>query len=297
MTRYAPLLLIALLWAPPSLAQNAMADVTIETVQVADNLYMLVGRGGNIGLSVGDDGAFMIDDQFAPLTDTILEAVAALTDASVRFVVNTHWHGDHTGGNENMGAAGALIVAHENVRRRMSTEPFTAAVNRTTPPSPEAALPVITFTDEVTFHWNDDVLRVLHLLHAHTDGDAVIHFAEAHAVHMGDTYFNGFYPYIDVSAGGTIDGVIHVARTVIEMSDEDTAILPGHGPLSSQAELQAYHDLLVELRDGIQALIDQGLGRDEVIAAKPTRAYDAQYGQGFMQPDLCTGLVYDSLTK
>ncbi|MEM1126042.1 MAG: MBL fold metallo-hydrolase, partial [Bacteroidota bacterium] len=263
----------------------------------ADNLYMLVGRGGNIGLSVGDDGAFMIDDQFAPLTDTILEAVAALTDASVRFVVNTHWHGDHTGGNENMGAAGALIVAHENVRRRMSTEPFTAAFNRTTPPSPEAALPVITFTDEVTFYWNDDVLRVLHLPHAHTDGDAVIHFAEAHAVHMGDTYFNGFYPYIDVSAGGTIDGVIHVARTVIEMSDEDTAILPGHGPLSSQAELQAYHDLLVELRDGIQALIDQGLSRDEVIAAKPTRAYDAQYGQGFMRPDLWTGLVYDSLTK
>ncbi len=169
------ILLIAVLFAagttgvPAVLAQD-MADVEIQVVDVAEGIYMLVGRGGNIGVSVGDDGVFLIDDQYAPLTEKIKAAVATKSDKPVRFVVNTHWHGDHVGGNENMGKAGAILVAHENVRKRMSTEQFMEAFGRSVPPSPQGALPVVTFTDTVTFHFNDDDLRVFHVAGAHTDG-------------------------------------------------------------------------------------------------------------------------------
>ena len=163
-------LLFLILGAPAAFAQQNFDEVQIETVPVADGVFMLVGSGGNIGLSVGEDGAFLIDDQYAPLTDKIRAAVTAQTDAPIRFVVNTHWHGDHTGGNEHMGQAGAIIVAHENVRKRMSTEQFLKAFNMRTPPSPPGALPVVTFTVAVTFHWNGDDIRVFHVAPAHTDG-------------------------------------------------------------------------------------------------------------------------------
>jgi glyoxylase-like metal-dependent hydrolase (beta-lactamase superfamily II) len=198
-----PILTVLAVAPATSFAQSA-EDVVVEAARVAGNVYMITGQGGNIGLCTGDDGAFLIDDQFAPLTDQILAAVAELTPEPVRFVVNTHWHFDHTGGNENLGEAGAIIVAHENVRKRLSTEQFMAAFNRTVPASPPGALPVITFTDAVTFHWNDDELHVLHVKPAHTDGDAIIHFRRANVIHVGDVYFNGMYPFIDASAGGCI---------------------------------------------------------------------------------------------
>ena len=281
---------------PPVLAQD-MANVQIQIVDVAEGVYMLVGRGGNIGVSAGDDGVFLIDDQFAPLTEKIKAAVATKSDQPIRFVVNTHWHGDHVGGNENMGEAGAILVAHENVRTRMSTAQFNEVFNRTTPPSPPGALPVITFTDALTFHWNDDDLHVFHVEHAHTDGDAIIHFKKANAVHMGDTYFNGTYPFIDISSGGKIDGVIAAADVVLALSDNATKIMPGHGPLSNKAELQAYRDMLATARDRIQALVSEGKSRDEVVAARPTSDLDAEWGGGFMQPDVWVGLVYLSLTR
>ncbi|WP_428820303.1 MBL fold metallo-hydrolase [Microbulbifer sp. MCCC 1A16149] len=278
-------------------AQRDFSKVEIEPKPVADNLYMLTGAGGNMALFTGDDGAFMVDDQFAPLSEKILATVAELTDKPLRFVVNTHWHGDHTGGNENMGKAGALIVAHENVRKRMSTEQFTKLWNRTTPPSPAAALPVITFTDVTTFHWNGDEVRVQHVGPAHTDGDAIILFKNANVIHMGDTFFNGSYPYVDLSAGGSIDGVIENARRVLEIADDQTTIIPGHGPLSDKKGLQQYHDLLVRLRSKIKTLVDAGNSREQVIAAKPTREFDEHYGQGFMKPDVWTGIVFDSLKQ
>lgn len=278
-------------------AQRDFSKVEIKPEQLSDNLYLLTGAGGNMALFTGEDGAFMVDDQFAPLSEKILAVVSELTDEPLRFVVNTHWHGDHTGGNENMGKAGALVVAHENVRKRMSTEQFTKLWNRTTPPSPAAALPVITFTDATTFHWNGDEVRVQYVGPAHTDGDAIILFKKANVIHMGDTFFNGSYPYVDLSAGGSVDGVIENARRVLELTDEKTKIIPGHGPLTDKKGLQQYHDLLVRLRGKIKTLVDAGNTREQVIAAKPTREFDAHYGQGFMKPDIWTGIVYDSLKQ
>ncbi len=279
--------------ATPLVAQ--MEDVEIRTVPVADGVYMLMGSGGNIGLSIGEDGAFVIDDQFAPLTDKILAAIRALTDKPVSFVINTHWHGDHTGGNENMGKAGAIIVAHENVRVRMSEEQFIEAFDSRTPPAPVGALPIITFSDAVTFHWNGDDIRVFHVEHAHTDGDAMVRFSHANAVHMGDTYFSGTYPFIDVSTGGGIDGVIRAAALILETVDDNTQIIPGHGDLSNRAELRDYWEMLITVRLRMRKLIDEGKSKEQIVAAKPTADLDAKWGGGFMEPDVWVGIVYDGM--
>jgi cyclase len=286
---------LALVAAPALAQQQDFSKVEIKPEKVAEGIYMLAGAGGNIGLSVGRNGTYVIDDQYAPLTDKILAAIRAITPDPVRFVVNTHWHGDHTGGNENMGKAGALLVAHENVRRRMSAEQFNATFNRTTPASPEGALPVVTFTEAVTFHWNGDEIRVSHVPPAHTDGDSIVHFVKADVVHMGDLFFNGGFPFIDTSSGGKVDGVIGAADRVLAAIGDKTRVIPGHGPLATRADLQSYRDTLKTLRDRIAKLKAEGRSRDEVIAAKPTADHDAKWGTGFMKGDVFTGLVYDSL--
>ena len=289
--------LAACLWltAAPALAQQDFSKVEVKAEKVAEGVYMLTGAGGNMGLSVGKSGTYLIDDQYAPLSDKIVLAIRLITPDPVRFVVNTHWHGDHTGGNENLGKAGALLVAHENVRKRMSTEQFMGALGRKVEPSPEGALPVVTFTDAVTFHWNGDEIRAYHVPPAHTDGDVIIHFAKADVVHMGDVFFNGGYPFIDTSSGGRIDGVIAAAERVLGGIGEKTRLIPGHGPVGTKADLQAYRDGLKTLRDRIAKLKAEGKTRDQAIAAKPTADYDAKWGTGFMKGDTFTGLVYDSL--
>jgi glyoxylase-like metal-dependent hydrolase (beta-lactamase superfamily II) len=227
-----------------ALAQD-MSKVEIKIHPVRDGIYMLEGQGGNIGLLVGNDGAFLIDDQFAPLTKKILAAVKKLNPKHPKFLVNTHWHFDHTGGNENLGEAGTVIVAHDNIRKRMSTKQFIAAFKRKVPPSPEAALPVITFSDGVTFHWNGETVRVRHIPRAHTDGDSIVHFTKANVIHTGDLVFNGIYPFIDASSGGRLDGVIRGVEALLEMADDDTRFIPGHGPLATMKDLVTYHDMLV----------------------------------------------------
>jgi glyoxylase-like metal-dependent hydrolase (beta-lactamase superfamily II) len=283
-----------LLLATPVGAQQEFQDVQIQTVPVADGVYMLMGRGGNIGLSVGSDGAFVVDDQYAPLTEKIKAAIAAVTDQEVRFVINTHWHFDHTGGNENFGEAGALIVAHENVRERMSVDQFMEVLDRHVPAAPAIALPVITFTDAMTFHWNGDDIHVVHTQHAHTDGDALIHFRKANAIHMGDTYFHSRYPFIDVQAGGGIDGIIAAAEWVLRVADSDTKIMPGHGPLSSPDELREYRDMLMTIRDRVRGMINDGLSIDEVVASKPTQDLDERWGA---QPDDFVRSVYQGMVR
>ncbi|MEE9218085.1 MAG: MBL fold metallo-hydrolase [Acidobacteriota bacterium] len=287
--------LLTILAAAPSRAQDDLKEAQIRTIPVSAGVYMLAGRGGNIGLSVGGDGAFLVDDQFAPLSEKIKAAVAALSDRPVRFVINTHWHGDHTGGNENLGQAGAIIVAHENVRRRMSTEQFIEAFDSRVPPAPEAALPVITFAEAVTFHWNGDEIHVFHVGSAHTDGDSIIHFKEANVIHAGDTYFNGLYPFIDSSSGGTMDGVIEAVEAVLELANAKTRIIPGHGPISTKDGLRKYRQLLRTVRERVRKLMREGKSRAEVIAAKPTWDYDEKWGQGFLDPDTWVGIVYDSM--
>jgi glyoxylase-like metal-dependent hydrolase (beta-lactamase superfamily II) len=288
---------LALALAVPAAAQQQdFSQVEVEAEKLAEGLYMLTGRGGNMGLSVGKSGTFLVDDQYAPLSDKILAAVKAFTPDPVRFVVNTHWHGDHTGGNENMGKAGAYVVAHENVRKRMSAEHFNATFQRTTPPSPEGALPVVTFAEGVTFHWNGEEIRVYHVPPAHTDGDSVVHFVKADVVHMGDLFFAGSnYPFVDVSSGGKVDGVIGAADRVIAAVSDKTRIIPGHGPLATKADLVVFRDTVKLLRDRIAKLKAEGKSRDAAIAAKPTADYDAKWGQGFIKPDVFTGLVFDSL--
>ena len=279
------------------LAAQQMQDVQVTATHVATNVYMLTGQGGNIGASVGDDGVFLVDDQYAPLTEKIRAAVAGISDAPIRFIINTHWHEDHTGGNERMGEAGAIIVAHENVRERLNSEQFITFLERRYDPEPAAALPVITFTDAVTFHWNDDAIHLFHVARAHTDGDAVVHFREANVVHAGDVYWNGIYPFIDVSSGGAIDGMIEAADRLLELVDADTKIIPGHGPLSSVAELRTYREMLVASRDRVAALVAEGKTRDEIVAASPMADFDASWGQWFIQPEQWMSLVYDGVVR
>jgi glyoxylase-like metal-dependent hydrolase (beta-lactamase superfamily II) len=288
-------LTLAVMGAAPAATQEDFSAVEIKAEEVADGLYMLTGSGGNLGLSVGEDGAFLIDDQYAPLTRKILAAVRELTPEPVRFVVNTHYHDDHTGGNENMGEAGALLVAHEYVRRRMAAGTFMEAMNRRVEPAPEAALPVVTFTDAVTFHWNGEEIRVFFVGPAHTDGDSIVHFVNADVFHMGDTLFNGMYPFIDVSAGGRIDGMIAAVDRVLKVATEETRLIAGHGPLATRADLQAYRDMLAEARGRVATLKAEGKTREQIVAARPTADLDEKWGGGFMQPDVWVGLIYDSM--
>jgi cyclase len=256
------------------------SKVEIKTEKLADGLHVLFGAGGNIGVSSGPDGVLVIDDDYAPLTDKILAAIKAISPQPVRFVLNTHWHGDHTGGNENLGKAGSVIVAHDNVRRRLSTEQFVAAFNLKVPASPQAALPVITYPQELTFHLNGDELHAVHVTPAHTDGDSFVHFRKARALHMGDTFFNGMYPFIDLSSGGSVDGMIAAADIGLKMADDCTRIIPGHGPVGDVAALRAFGNVLVTVRDRVQKLKSAGRTLEEVIATNPTADLDPMWGKG-----------------
>lgn len=295
-TTFAFVLALAPVASPVPAQQQDFSDVQITREKVADGVWMLVGAGGNLGLSAGEDGAFLIDDQFAPLTEKIRASVAEVTDQPIRFLLNTHWHYDHTGGNENFGEAGVLIVAHDNVRERMSVDQFIEAFDREIPASPEAALPVVTFNDEVTFHLNGDTIRAFHVPPAHTDGDSIIHFQEADVVHMGDVFFNGGYPFIDLSSGGSVDGVLAAVNRVLAMTDADTRFIPGHGPLGSRQDLVAYRDMLQEVRARVAALVAEGKSLGEVQTAKPTEDLDETWGGGFIDGEGIVGIVYGSLT-
>jgi glyoxylase-like metal-dependent hydrolase (beta-lactamase superfamily II) len=291
-----PPLAVALLLLSPQ-QEPDWNTVEVKAEKVAGNVYVLTGRGGNIGVSAGEDGVFLVDDQYAPLTDKLKAAVATISDKPLRFLLNTHWHGDHTGGNENLGKAGVVIVAHENVRRRMSVEQFLEAFNEKVPPSPKAALPIVTFTDAVTLHLNDDRVRCFHVAPAHTDGDTVVHFEKSDVVHMGDLFFNGMYPFIDVSTGGSFEGMIAAADKVAAMIGSDTKIIPGHGPVADRAALATYREMLVKVRDRVKPMVASGKSLEQVKAAAPTKDLDAKWGQGFMKPDVWIGIVYDSLKK
>jgi glyoxylase-like metal-dependent hydrolase (beta-lactamase superfamily II) len=273
----------------------AQGPVRVETHDLGAGLAMLVGSGGNVGVSVGEDGVLLVDDQFARMTPPLREAVRALGGSGVRFILNTHWHGDHVGGNESWAQTGAVIVAHENVRARMSADQWNALRQTTTKASPRAALPIVTFDEGIRFHLNGHEIDVLHVDASHTDGDSIVVFKGANVIHAGDTYFNGFYPYIDTSSGGSVDGLIAATARVLGLSDGETRIIPGHGPLSNREELTAYRDMLVSIRDAVRAEIEKGRTIDQVVASKPSAAFDAKWGGGFMKPDLFVQILYTSL--
>lgn len=284
-------------WASPAVSQEALEEVTVTATPVAGCVWMLEGRGGNIGLCAGDDGAFLVDDQYAPLTPAIVEAVAGVHPGPVRFVLNTHWHGDHTGGNENLGRAGAVIVAHDNVRERMSTDQFMAFMDREVPASPPGALPVVTFDSEVTFHVNGETVQAFHVPAAHTDGDTIVHFEKANVVHMGDVVFYGIYPFIDTGSGGSVRGVIAALDRVLPLMDEDTRVIAGHGGPTDRAGILSYREMLQTVSARIESMIAEGQSLEAVQAAAPTADYDPRWGGGFIRPDRFVAMLYEDLSR
>jgi len=296
-SRRLPWLVVLALAAPASAQDIDFEKVVIRTEPVAPGLSVLFGQGGNIAVSTGSDGPVLVDDQFAPLAPKIEAAVKALQDRPVHFVINTHWHGDHTGGNEPFGKSGALIVAHENVRRRMSTTQFIAAFGREIPPSPAGALPVVTFDDGVTLHWNAEEIAVEHVDPAHTDGDALVWFRKANAVHTGDTYVSGMFPFVDGSSGGSLDGVIRSAEVVLAQAGPATTIIPGHGPLSNPEELRAWREMLVDVRGRVTAALAAGKTLEAYQSENPLADLEHRYGGGFMNAERFLAIVWSDLAR
>jgi cyclase len=271
--------------AAPATAQQDFSKVEVKATKITNNTYMLTGAGGNIGLSVGEDAVFIVDDQFAPLTPKITAAIAQITPKPIKFVLNTHWHFDHTGGNENLGKAGALIVAHHNVRKRMNSDQLMDFLNMKFKPSPKDALPVVTFSADMSFHLNGEEIRAIHMPSAHTDGDAVVHYTGSDVIHMGDIYFNGMYPFIDSDSGGSADGVVAACDRVLQIATDKTRIIPGHGPLSNAAELKAFRDLVATVSGRVKSLVGQGKTLEDIKAAKVSADFDEKWGKGFINPE------------
>ena len=291
------ILVLLIFGAPPTLCAQDWAKVEIHTVPVADGVYVLAGGGGNIGLLVGDDGALLIDSGYEQVAEKVTAAVAEVCKTPVRFVINTHWHFDHVGGNECLAKAGATIVAHENVRTRMSEGQFITVIDRQVPPSPSVAWPKVTFAESLTYHWNGEEVYVVHVAPAHTDGDSMVYFRKANVLHVGDVWFNGMYPFFDVNAGGSLDGIVEALDQALALANEHTKVIPGHGPLSNTGELRVYRDMLAIVRDRVRELIKQGKSRTEVIAAKPTKEFDDRWGRSWLAPDTWVGMVYDTMAR
>lgn len=275
------------------LAQN-FDTIQVRVLPLRGGVYVLTGSGGNMGLSVGDDAAFLVDDQFAPLTPKILAAIATVTPKPVKFVVNTHWHFDHVGGNENMGRTGAILVAHDNVRKRMSTDQFIEFFKRSEPAAPRGALPIVTFNDSTTFHLNGDDLVAFHVPPAHTDGDVIVHFTKANVIHMGDTFLTGRYPFADLSSGGNVNGFITAADRALSVCTSETKVIPGHGTVSDCLGLKAWRDMIATIRDRVKTAMAQGKSLDAIKAAKPTADFDAGK-TGSVNGDQLVEFTYRSL--
>ena len=279
--------------ARPTLAQD-FSKVEIKVTKVAGNVYMLEGAGGNIGVSVGPDGILIVDDQFAPLADKIKAALKTLGEGKLKFVLNTHYHGDHTGGNVAFGPD-APIIAQTNVRKRLSEEQKSKFFNRTTPASPKEALPVITFDNAVSVFFNGEEIKVIHFPHGHTDGDSVIFFTGSNVVHMGDDFFNGRFPVVDLEAGGDVEGMTKNIGDIISKLPAGVKIIPGHGPLSDADGLKAFHNMLVQTTDIVRKRMAAGKTLDQIKAEGLPEEWKT-WGGGFIKTDVWLTLIYTSLS-
>ncbi len=276
----------------------AQSDITLKSTEVAPGLYMLEGQGGfyggNLALSVGDDGVVLVDNGMEPLAPTTLAAVEEHTQRSVDFAINTHVHGDHLGANKAMKLSGATVVAHDNIRKRLIDVGWQTMDGMR--PAEKDELPQITFSDEVTFHLNGHEAIVFHLAKAHTDGDAGIYFRDVDVIHTGDLLFNGMFPYIDLDSGGTVAGYQAGQMKILNMAGPDTKIIPGHGPLASKEDLQVALDMLIDAEARVKALVDAGQTADEVVAANPLALYHDDWTWEFITTEVMTRTLYRSLS-
>lgn len=273
-------------------------NVTIKTTKLTDSIYMLEGSGGNILVSVGEDGVFMVDDQFAPLTVKIKDAISKITDKPIKFVINTHWHPDHTGGNENLGEASAIIVSHDNVRKRLSTEQFSDFFKRSVPPLSEKGLPIITFSDNMTIYQNDDKIHIIHMDNGHTDGDSIVFFTKNNVIHVGDDFSDKAYPFIDISSGGTIDGLISSLKTISSRINDETKVVSGHTGISNKTKVNEYANMLTDVRNKTSQMITEGKTLEDIITLQPTSKYDKiYYDYSNRTPEDFVTHIYQSLTK
>jgi glyoxylase-like metal-dependent hydrolase (beta-lactamase superfamily II) len=264
--------------------------------QVRPGLTVLLGTGGNVAVWSGPEGIVLVDDGLAGHTPQLLEAVTRISRAPIRFVINTHWHPDHTGGNEALARTGATVIAHETVRERLSQQQVVEEYDMRVPASPAIALPVITFADAVNVHLNGDRLTVVHIADAHSDGDVIVRWRDANVVHLGDLFYNGGYPFIDTSTGGSLAGVVAALEGTLARSDAQTVVIPGHGPVATRAELAAYRDMLVAIGRKVREGVEAGRSVEEVLATHPTADFDERYGKGGMSPERFIRTLYRDLS-
>lgn len=293
-----PLALLPAIFVLSSSVLVAQAPgISFKPTEVAPGLYMLEGQGGfsggNLGLLTGDDGVVLIDDGLPPLTGKLLAALEALTEDPVEFLINTHVHGDHIGGNEAFGKRDATIVAHDNLRRRLVADGMTTPSGDVA--APKDALPVVTFSDSVTFHLNGREAFVFHVEHAHTDGDAVIHFRDDNVIHAGDAMFNGLFPFIDLDSGGSVDGYIAAQERILALADEETRIIPGHGPLADQNDLKVALQMIKDARARVRALVEAGQSEEQILAANPLADYHDDWNWGFITTERMTQTLIRAL--
>jgi glyoxylase-like metal-dependent hydrolase (beta-lactamase superfamily II) len=282
---------------PPTTPPPDFEKTEIKTTDLGNRTYMLEGEGGNIVAAVADDGVIMVDDQFAPLHDKIKAAIAAITKQPIRTLILTHFHRDHTGGNEAFAKDGAIIVAHESVKTHLAAGTRNGLTGNVVPPAPAIALPKQTFTDTMTVELKGRRAELRHIANIHTDGDTYVYFADANVLATGDIVTFGRYPNIDYVYGGSIDGMIRGVDIVLQAAKDDTKIVPGHGPLGTKAMVRDYRRILVDTRDRIQKLIAAGKSEDEAVAAKPNADYDAKLKLSAQAAGNYVRVVYRSLKK
>jgi cyclase len=289
-----PILLITIVMPPEAVAQHDVDfdTVSVRPVQLTESVYVLYGYGGNIGLSVGNDGPFIVDDQFEQISDALRTTISGITEQPIQFVVNSHWHYDHSDGNKALGSEGAIIIAHENSRTRMDSVQVLSVSEYRQEPYPTAALPKVTFDESIRFHWNDDTIEVFHAPNAHTDGDAIVWFKEANAFHMGDVFVTYGFPYIDHEHGGNLNGIISACEKVIDMADDETWFIPGHGSPSRKSDVIAYVTMLSTMRSRVADLIDEGKSLDEIITLDPGKEIE-----GIGSSEQAVRWTYDAVTK
>jgi glyoxylase-like metal-dependent hydrolase (beta-lactamase superfamily II) len=285
-----------------SAQEQDFSKVQIKVTKVSGNIYMLEGSGGNIAASVGDDGIVIVDDQYAPLADKIAAALKSIgvTDKPVRFVINTHYHGDHTGGNMPFATQGATVIAQDNVRKRLETGGKAGnggSITMDVKPAEKGALPIITFDHDVTVHLNGEDIRALHFPAGHTDGDSVIFFPKANVVHMGDDYVRYGFPFIDVTAGGSVQGMIAACEKIIPMLPPDVKVIPGHGQLSNLDEVREYIQMLKGTTAAVEAALKKGSTLDQMKKDKILADWDKKYANKFVTQDVFIETLYNSLTS